>query len=69
MDITGMAELALSGWKGQIGQDLGMRMLRNAAQQDASVVQLVASSTASLRASQASAGPGNGLGHVVDISA
>lgn len=66
MDVTGMTELALAGWKAQHGQDLGMRMLRQAAQQDAAVVQLVAAAAEGQPPTRPHAQ--GSLGHVVDVS-
>mgnify|MGYP001809704258 CR=1 FL=1 len=65
MDVTGMAELAVASWQGQLSQDLGMRMLRQAAQQDAAVVQLVAAAAEGQPATQTQ---GN-LGRLLDVSA
>lgn len=66
MDVTGMTELSLSGWKGHLGQDLGMRMLRQAAQQDAAVVQLVAAAAEGLPPVQSHSQ--SALGNMVDLS-
>jgi hypothetical protein len=66
MDVTGMTELSLAGWKGHLGQDLGMRMLRHAAQQDAAVVQLVTAAAEGQPPAQSSAQ--NALGKMVDVS-
>ncbi|MBR9971733.1 hypothetical protein [Magnetospirillum sulfuroxidans] len=66
MDVTGMTELSLAGWKGHLGQDLGMRMLRHAAQQDAAVVQLVTAAAEGQPPAQSHAQ--NALGKMVDVS-
>lgn len=66
MDATGLAELSLAGWKGHFGQDLGVRMLRHAAQQDAAVAQLVA---AAVEGSSPTRPQAQGsLGSVIDVS-
>ena len=66
MDVTGMTEVSLAGWKGHIGQDLGMRMLRHAAQQDAAVAQLV---TAAVDGQPPTRPQAQGsLGTMVDVS-
>ena len=66
MDVTGMTELSLAGWKGHLGQDLGMRMLRHAAQQDAAVTQLVAAAVEGQPPVQSHAQ--SALGKMVDVS-
>jgi len=66
MDVTGMTELSLAGWKGHHGQDLGIRMLRQAAQQDAAVAQMVAAAVEGGTPTRPQAQ--GSLGHVVDLS-
>ncbi|AVM75196.1 hypothetical protein [Magnetospirillum gryphiswaldense] len=66
MDVTGMTELSLAGWKGHQGHDLGVRMLRHAAQQDAAVAQLVAAAVEGQPPAQSPTQ--NGLGKLVDVS-
>lgn len=66
MDVTGVTELSLAGWTGRLSQDLGIRMLRQAAQQDAAVLQIVSAAAEGQLPTQSSAQ--NNLGSLLDIT-
>lgn len=68
MEIAGAAEMAMTMKRAEFAQDVGMKMMKEALQQDAAVLQVVAAATLAPAQAAAALVPTGGKGQLLDIT-